>query len=94
MVIVAAFLTTVDGKGDEWEEEIKKLVPKVRKDPGTITYAVHRNKDNPSKFFIFERYESEEALKAHMETPHFKAYREAVADMVKEREFGLYREVA
>ena len=76
MIVIAAILTTFEGKGDEYQEKIKELAPKVRRDPGTIEYTIHRMTDNPSKFLVYERYENMEALKMHPLTPHFKAYRQ------------------
>ena len=93
MIVVAAFITTVEGKGDEWENEIKKVVPKFRREPGLITFLVHRNTDNPSRFFLFEKWKSEKALKEHFETRDYKVYRDAVADMIKDREVSIYREI-
>ncbi len=79
-------LTTYEGKGDEYQENIKELAVKVRKDPGTIRYVVHRLIDDPSKFFVYEQYENEEAVKLHGSTPHFKEYRKLTANVIKERE--------
>jgi quinol monooxygenase YgiN len=50
--------------------------------------------NNPSKFFVFEQYEDEEAIKFHSSTSHFKEYRKITAHMVKDREVGFYHEVS
>ena len=93
MIIVSAIITVVEGKGDEYQEKFKELTPKVRNDPGTITYVLHRNIKNPDQFFVFEQYEDREALEYHASTEHFKASREETADLVKDRQIGFYREV-
>ncbi len=94
MIVVAAMLQAVEGKGDELEQEFKKLVPKVLNDPGTITYVVHRNIDDPLKFLVYEKYESREALREHSSTPHFQEFSRAVAPMLGGRpEIGLYDEI-
>ena len=95
MIVLCAMLKTVDGKGDEVEEEFKKLVPKVLNDPGTITYVIHRGIDDPNKFFVYEKYEDRDALRAHSRTEHFKEFGRATASMFSGRpEIGLYNEVA
>jgi len=95
MIVVAAMINAVKGKGDELEREFQKLVPKVLNDPGAIVYVVHRSVDNPSKFFVYEKYESNEALKHHTSTPHFQEFSRAIASMLDGRpEVGLYREIA
>ena len=94
MIIVAAMIKVIEGKGDEFEQEFSKLVPKVLKDPGTIAYVIHRSIDDPSKFFVYEKYESREALTAHSQTEHFKEFGQATRGMFAGRpEIGLYNEV-
>ena len=85
MLFVGAILKAVEGKGDELEQEFKKLVPKVLKDPGTITYVVHRSIDDPTKFLVYEKYESKDALKAHGATPHFQEFSKAIGPLLDGR---------
>ena len=95
MIVVAAMLKAVNGKGDELEREFQKLVPKVLNDPGAIVYVVHRSLDNPSKFFVYEKYEDREALKKHSSTPHFQEFFQAMSSMLAGRpEIELYNEIA
>jgi len=95
MIVITAILKAAEGKGDELEQEFKNLVPKVLQDPGTIAYAVHRAMDDPSKFLVYEKYESVEALRAHGSTPHFREFSRATASMVDGRpEIGRYQEIA
>ena len=95
MIVVAATLKAVEGKADELEQEFQKLVPKVLKDPGTISYVVHRSVDDPTKFFVYEKYENGDAFKHHTSTEHFKEFSKAIASLLDGRpEFGLYSELA
>ncbi len=93
MIVISALITVVEGKGDEYLEKFKELAPKVRKDPGLITYVLHRHVDNPDQFFVFEQYENREAIDYHGSTEHFKAYRKETADIVADRQIGFYNEV-
>lgn len=95
MIVVVAHLRAVEGKGDELQEEFKKLVPRVVNDSGTVAYVVHRGVDDPCKFFVYEKYESQEALKAHSSTPHFKEFSRAIASLLDGRpDVALYSEIA
>ena len=94
MIVIAAMITTFDDQGEAFKKSFKLLAAKVRKDPGVISYVLHRMIDNPSKFFVFEQYEEEEAIKFHGSTPHFKEYRKQTAHMVKDRDVGFYHEVS
>lgn len=94
MLVVCAVLKTVDGKGDEVEQEFKKLVPSVLKDPGTITYVVHRAIDDPNKFLVYEKYDDMDALKLHSSTDHFREFGRATASMFSGRpEISLYNPI-
>ena len=93
MIVIAAMITTFDDQGDAYQKSFKELAAKVRKVPGVITYVLHRMINNPSKFFVFEQYEDEEATKFHGSTSYFKEYRKITAHMVKDREVSFYREV-
>jgi len=94
MLVVAATLKAAQGRGDELEKEFRKLITEVHKEPGTLTYIVHRALDNADKFLIYERYESKEAFDFHASTPHFKEFFKAVGSLIEGRaEIGLYREI-
>ena len=56
-------------------------------EPGNLRFDVLQSKDEPSKFLLYEAYESEEDAKAHKNTEHYLKWRETVADwMAKPRE--------
>jgi quinol monooxygenase YgiN len=40
-------------------------------------------KENPTQVRILEIYANEEGYKTHLQTPHFKHYKTATANMVK-----------
>jgi quinol monooxygenase YgiN len=86
MIVISAMITIAEGKGDEYVAHFQGLAPKVRKDPGCITYVLHRMIGNPDRFFVFEQYESEKAIDFHVSTPHFQAYRQATAHLVTGRD--------
>jgi quinol monooxygenase YgiN len=90
MLVISAMVTIAEGKGDEFVAEFAKLAPKVRRDPGCLTYVMHRMIGSPDRFFVFEQYTDEEAFKYHGSTPHFLAYRQATAHLVKGRDIGRW----
>jgi autoinducer 2-degrading protein len=61
-------------------------------EPGNLRFDVLQAKDDPTRFFLYEAYESEEAAKAHKETPHYLKWKDTVADwMAKPRVGTPYR---
>lgn len=43
---------------DDVEKALREVIPKFLNDPRTITFTVHRNIEDASKFFAYEKYES------------------------------------
>ena len=56
-----------------------------RRDPGCIAYDLNLSVTDPDRMVFVEVWESRAALDAHFQTPHFKAWRAAVADLVVRR---------
>ncbi len=54
----------------------------IKIEPGVLSYTVVVDKKNATLITILEVYESLEAYRSHILTPHFKKYKETVKDMV------------
>ena len=54
----------------------------IRVEPGVLSYYAVADKKDPSRITIFEVYADSVAYKAHIQTPHFKKYKETVQHMV------------
>ncbi len=94
MVVIAAVIQVNQGKGEEFEKGFRQLQPKVLKDPGAIAYILHRSVNDPCKFFFYEKYESDEAVKYHTSTEHFKAFFQKMGPIMKGKpEITYYQEV-
>ena len=55
----------------------------VAKEPGVVCIFPMRQKENPCTIRIVEIYSSEAAYKTHLQTPHFRAYKEGTPHMIK-----------
>lgn len=53
------------------------------KEPGVLVMYALADRDDPCRITILEHYASPEAYEAHLASPHFQAYKKAVAPMVK-----------
>ena len=53
-------------------------------EPGIARFDVGQQLDDPTRFTLIEAYRSEGAVAAHKETPHYQAWRDAVAGMMAE----------
>jgi len=94
MVVVTAIISVKEGKSDEFEKAFHQFQPQALKDPGTITYILHRSVDDPCKFLFYEKYESDDALKYHRSTKHFKDFSQKADPLMKvQPEVSSYQEV-
>ncbi|PVX45113.1 quinol monooxygenase YgiN [Flavobacterium sp. 103] len=72
---------------DKYNDALKEqMTTAVRVEPGVLTYYAVADKNDPSQITILEIYADTSAYKSHIETVHFKKYKETVKDMVKSLE--------
>lgn len=72
---------------DQYNSALKEqMTTAVRVEPGVLTYYAVADKSDPSHITILEIYADTAAYKSHIETTHFKKYKETVKDMVKSLE--------
>lgn len=64
----------------------EQMTTAVKLEPGVLTYYAVSDQKDPSAITILEIYASKEAYNTHIETAHFKKYKETVKDMVKSLE--------
>lgn len=74
MIILAVTWVANPGHEEEVAQIFGKLQAASRQEPACLMYVVHRRKDDPRHFFIYEQYKDEAALQAHRESPHFQEY--------------------
>ncbi|WP_208394671.1 putative quinol monooxygenase [Mucilaginibacter gilvus] len=68
---------------DKYNAALKlQMETAVRLEHGVLTYYAVADKTNPAHITILEIYADTAAYKLHIETPHFKKYKEAVQHIV------------
>lgn len=55
----------------------------ARDEPGCRIFDVLEMRDEPDTFLLYEIYESQAAFEDHKQTPHYKACREVVAELIE-----------
>ena len=80
-VVVVGSFKAQPGKEDEGLEAFKALVAPTHAEDGCILYALHQGSDDPSRLAFIERWESREALDAHLASPHIQAILERAEDL-------------
>lgn len=59
------------------------------RETGNLRFDVIQSVDDPTRFILYEWYVDEDAAKAHKETPHYAAWRDATVDVFEEPRHGV-----
>lgn len=81
MIIVNAKLPVKQDKIDDVIKQAETLINASRTHEGNISYNLYQDVLDASLIFI-EKWESEEALNAHMQTPEFIEFGENIKEFV------------
>jgi quinol monooxygenase YgiN len=91
MIVIVGYLKISPQKIADVRQAVRAIVSETRKEPGCIYYAFAEDFLEPGTIRIAERWESWEALKAHVAMPHFTAWRAVLKEIgVDEREVTAY----
>ena len=72
--VVTAHWTAKQGEEQLVAAALAKLIEPSRAEPGNLEYQIHRDPQNPRRFFLYEKYVDEDAYAAHGESPHFQQH--------------------
>ena len=73
-----------DGQADKALELLLSNPKRIAEgEPGNIVFAVHQSTENPNEFWLYETWESEEAVNRHESGEAFKRYKEELRPLVK-----------
>jgi quinol monooxygenase YgiN len=94
VIILKVDMLVKPGTETECRGFIQKLQEHTRKEPGCIQYVGHQSTENSRRFFLYEVYKDEAALRAHRDAPYFKQYVHGGLDaIVEQRTRELFNEV-
>jgi len=94
VIHVVAIITAKPGKREEIMEAFRANMPAVHGEPGCIEYGPatdaegiggFQTKFGPETFVVLEKWESQDALKAHAAAPHMAAYGAKTKDLIASR---------
>jgi quinol monooxygenase YgiN len=80
--VLYAEFTALPGNVEAVVELIDTYRNDVRKAPGTMSFAVHRKREDPATFFVYERYASEEDFQAHLTAPASDSFNASLKELV------------
>lgn len=95
MIVYSVSVQVVPGSEDDFKKATKLNHRETRKELGNLRFDVLQSAKDPGRFLLYEVYRSEEAVKAHKETRHYKIWRQTVAPwMARDREGEEYHVVS
>lgn len=100
MIQVIAFIRVKESRLSEFLEIFKANVPSVREEPGCLEYfpAVDVDIASPAQVqdrnmvTVIEKWQSTQALKDHLKSPHMLKYREKTKDLVQDLSIRVLQE--
>jgi len=90
MVIVTVHSKTKSEYTGQYVKEFDKVAVEVRAENGCLEYELYQCADEISGFFLFERWESREALDAHLKTKHMVDFLAKTAEWFESKEIKVY----
>ena len=78
MLIVAGEVVVEEGAIDSVRDALRTMEEKTREESGCLTYVFSVDVNAPTTMRFFERWESSEALSAHMKSPHMAEFGKVV----------------
>ena len=79
-VFLIASLTPKNGMEVEMETLLRGMCDPSRSEPGCVFYSLFKNSDG---FHFIECWKSENDLDLHRETPHYKNFKEKIANLLE-----------
>jgi quinol monooxygenase YgiN len=74
MLVIAGTIPVKAEQREEAKRLARWLETETRKEPGCLMYTFYADQTDPNLFFIFEEWDSEEALQKHFQTEHMKQF--------------------
>ena len=85
MLVIAGTIRLDPAKRDEAAAAALEIMKETHKEEGNLAYAFSSDLSDPGLIYIFEKWESQEALDFHFKTPHMASFQKTVGGLgVKE----------
>lgn len=81
-VCVHVFFKARSGREEAAEEQLRWLADTSRRDAGCIQYDMHHRAEEPGRFMLYEQWESQEKLDAHLKMEYLADFREKSKDVL------------
>ena len=90
MIIVTVKSKTKPEFANQYINEFKKVAIEVRAEKGCLEYELYQCGVDQSEFFLFERWESKNALDAHLQTNHMVDFLAKTGEWFDSKDIKVY----
>ncbi|MGK5627843.1 putative quinol monooxygenase [Streptomyces sp. URMC 123] len=84
MIFIVVKFTVRPERSDDWLSLVDDFTRATRAEPGNLFYEWSRSVDDPNQFVLVEGFADREAGDAHVNSDHFRAGMETMADAIAE----------
>ncbi len=91
LLTVIAYMSAAPGKREELRQALEALVEPTSKEKGFINYDLHQSIQDPDLFMLYENWESEADLDAHLAAPHLQDFAGRIPELLDDRGLNLNR---
>jgi quinol monooxygenase YgiN len=81
---ITAVIKAKAGMEEKAKQELMSIVGPTRAEKGCIDFDLHQATDSKCLFMFYEKWTSKEALDAHMQAPHIKAFGRKAGEFLAE----------
>ncbi|MGE0828355.1 MAG: putative quinol monooxygenase [Hyphomonadaceae bacterium] len=84
IMVIAGIARFPAHRKEELVAPLREMVAATRAEPGNIVYSISFDPFEEGVLRIYEEYKDRDAIKAHIASPHMKAWRAHSADFTRE----------
>jgi quinol monooxygenase YgiN len=90
MLIVAGSMTTAPEDRDEVMRLAQSVMHATRREEGCHEYVFTADSQDPGLIRLYERWEGDDQLTAHLETAHIAQWRETAGPLITGRDIKIF----
>lgn len=89
MYTTIVYVSVKADKIEAFREASRKNHENSIREPGNIRFDILQSVDDPTRFVLYEAYQTREDAAAHKQTAHYRVWRDTVADWMAEPRKGV-----
>ena len=91
LLTVIASMRANPGKEQELRSALEALVEPTSREDGFVNYDLHQAVHDPAVFYLYENWESEDSLDAHLAAPHLTAFADRLDELLTDAGLNIVR---